>query len=109
MPDPNVLHGLVNILRSVTDHCERSIPFYNQARSLSRERTLIMESIFDILIENAHVLADAGALERLQERMADLLDNEIDNMELLSKINADSIQMTLEVKGSLDEFRKPTE
>lgn len=98
LPDPNSLQGLVDVLKAVTAHYERTIPLHNQAKSLSHERGLMLDKLYDILIEHALILAQIGALEPIQSLVSDMLANEIENMETLIDINAEAIKMTVEVK-----------
>lgn len=98
LPNPDTLLWLVETLKAVTEYAEGSIPLYNQAKSLSHERGIMLDKLFDVLLEHVHVLAITGALEPIQDLLTDLLSNEVENMELLMEMNAQSINLTVRVR-----------
>jgi hypothetical protein len=100
IPHEESLRSLVAILRALANYAERQEPLNLRAKSLSNERNIMTNKLYDILIENCHALMELGLLQPIQDVVSDLVANEIENMELLSENASEYIRMVTEIKGS---------
>ncbi len=90
IPEPPDFDSLIAVNRAfeaIVEHNERIQPLFARATNLTRERVRLKNSLFDLFIEHAEVLLRSGILEILRSHVADLMENEMENIDLLIELN----------------------
>lgn len=103
LPDPSIISRVGNVLSRMAEYMDRREPLVARAQSLQFERNRMMSTLLDLLLEHAEVLAQARALEPIQNIVTDLIENEMENMDLLMEMCENTIQMSTDIGEKLNE------